>query len=120
MYQIEIKDNTNYEESIILENQVYIFTVKYNQRFDVWTLDIKTNDNVEIINGKILTLNTNILRNVGYRNNIFGFLIISPLSQNINSINRDNLSTDIGIYYVTEDEIKNESVWTDIKIFGNG
>lgn len=116
MYQIEIKNNAYYEESFIIDNQVYKLIFKWNERVKLWSFEMQTNDNEEIIK-TFLVLNSNLLKLVQSNKKPNGFLLTLPLSENIKEITQNNVSTDIGIFYLTKEELIEDSDWQNLNIF---
>jgi hypothetical protein len=117
MYQIELNKNPYYEENFILENEVFNFLFKWNERVKLWVLSIKNNEEEEILNGKPLILNTNLLKGIQSKKKPKGFLLVLPLSNNIKAINKNNLVNDIGLFYLTEQELLEDNSWQNFKIF---
>jgi len=116
MYQITLQNNLYYEESFILDNETFTFVFKWNERAQEWSLDIKNGDEY-IIEGIFLVFYTNILKLVASVKKPTGYLIVLPLSDNLTKITKDNLATDVGMFYIPKEEFEEDPFWSSLKIF---
>lgn len=116
MYQITLQNNLYHEVSFILDNETFLFVFKWNERDQKWSLDIKNGDEY-IITGIFIVFYTNILQLVTSVKKPNGYLIVLPVSDNITKITKDNLATDVGMFYVNKEEFAQDSFWSNLKIF---
>jgi hypothetical protein len=42
---------------------------------------------------------------------------VLPLSDNLTKITKDNLATDVGMFYVPKEEFEEDPFWSSLKIF---
>lgn len=52
------------EQSVSLDGQTYVFTFDWNSRTDRWSLSIRNEDDLQILNGAVLCMGIDMLRTV--------------------------------------------------------
>ena len=116
MIQIILKNNFLYEESFIIDFYNEVFVFKWNERANLWSLDIKSDDKY-VVSGFFLVPYTNILKNVQSVKKPKGYLIVLPSFDNSEEIDEKNLADKFSMFYLTEQDLAEDPFWQNLKIF---
>lgn len=116
MIQIILKNNFLYEENFIIDNEVFTFVFKWNERSSLWSLDIKSDDE-SVVSGFYLVPYTNILKYVQSVKKPKGYLIVLPSFDNSKEIDEKNLADKFSMFYLTEKDLAEDPFWQNLKIF---
>jgi hypothetical protein len=103
---INIKDNPNHKITQVLDDVVYEFVFRYNQKFDFWTFDILDESGVIIIAGIKIVANFRLLFSYKIEKLPKGD-IIAQTSDKKARIGRKSFSTNVAqLIYLPENELK--------------
>jgi hypothetical protein len=116
MIEIILKNNLLYEENLIIDNEVFTFVFKWNDRDKSWSFDIKSDDEY-VVSGFCLVPYTNILNLVQSPKKPKGYLIVLPSFDNSKEIDEKNLADKFKMFYLTEQDIAEDPFWQNLKIF---
>lgn len=116
MIQIILKNNFLYDSNFIIDNEVFTFVFKWNERANLWSLDIKSDDE-KVVSGFFLVPYTNILKNVQSVKKPKGYLIVLPSFDNSKEIDERNLADKFSMFYLTEQDLAEDPFWQNLKIF---
>ncbi len=105
MQVIKWFDESYFEQSVVLGNTPFTLIHNWNIRDETWNISIYTNDNIPIVVGKKLNVNTDILSSVNKELRPNGLLVVVPVAKNVEVITRDNMGSEIDLIYVGYDEV---------------
>jgi hypothetical protein len=94
-----------FEQSVVLGNVPFTLIHNWNIRDETWSLSIITNDNIPLVVGKKLNINTDMLSSVFNELKPKGALVVVSVAKNIDIITRDNMGTEIDLVFVGDDEL---------------
>lgn len=95
---------SSWEQRVILSNREYDISMAYNSRDESWYLSLVF-DNQEILRGKRVLIDTDLLYGVNDVNRPQGLLYATSMTDGVEELNRDNVGSDIELIYVGFDEI---------------
>jgi hypothetical protein len=104
--EIPIKDNPNHSLLIEIESRIYQFIFRYNSKHDFWTIDISTENGIELLVGIKIVANYPLL--FSHKNSflpsgdIIARIVDKDARINRNSF-KDGLAT---LLYLSEYELK--------------
>lgn len=98
-------DLPKWEQNVVLDGNVYYISVNYNTRDNAWYISIRTNEDIPLITGKKVTLNTDILENVYSILKPNGILYVSPIGNDVKEITRDNMGVEVEMVFISNDEL---------------
>lgn len=98
-------DESYFEQSVVLGNVPFTLIHNWNVRDETWDMSVYTNDNVPLVVGKRLNVNTDVLSSVFTDDRPKGVLIVVPVAKNVEVLTRDNMGTEIDLIFVGEDEL---------------
>jgi len=96
---------SNFSQQMDLDGVSYNLTFLYNTTSAQWTISISDIDEVHIIDGLKLVLNSNLFSQYPSIGLPPGELYCIDTTDSETEINRDNLGSIINLIYVPEDEI---------------
>ncbi len=101
---IEIPFNNedgNQEFDITLDDVSYRLRFSFNSRLNKWALDILNSDGLELINGILMVLGVNFLRQYVSSSLPSGKLFLVNLQDGITEATETTFGTDVRLYYET-------------------
>lgn len=105
MQVIKWFEESYFEQTVVLGNVPFKLVHNWNIRDETWGLSILTNDNVPLVVGKKLNINTDILSAVFSENRPQGVLVVVSVAKNVDTITRDNMNTEVDLVFVSYDEL---------------
>lgn len=107
MIEIPVSNSPEQLFSLEIDQVVYNFRIIYNTRWQVWTMDVLDNSNIEILTGVTLVGGVNLLEqhNIGITN-----LFAINIADRSLDANIENLGTDVGLFILTEAELNELTV----------
>lgn len=98
-------DRASFEQTIVLDDKIFFLTANYNIRDEAWYLTLDNADGVNIVSGKKLTLNTDIIAYADDELKPNGYIFVVPIADTITEITRDNIGVDVKIVFIGIDEL---------------
>lgn len=105
MQVIKWFEEAYFEQSVVLGNIPYTLIHNWNIRDETWDLSVYTNDNIPLVVGKKLNVNTDVLSSVFTQNRPNGVLVVVPVAKDIEVITRDNMGSEVDLVFVGIDEV---------------
>jgi hypothetical protein len=105
MQVIKWFDSPYFEQHLLLGDSVYILECNWNIRDETWNVSLYTNDNVPLVVGKRLNINTDILSTVYSDDSPKGYLIVLPIAKDVTYITRYNMGSEVNLVFVGYDEV---------------
>lgn len=92
-------DLPSYNFRIDLDDRVFKLTFKYNQRLDLWHMDIADEEDVDLILGIPLFSDTNILPIIKRPNFPQGDFILAHETEDFKNASRETFGAEVIMYY---------------------
>lgn len=105
MQVIKWFDEPFWTQNVVLGDAPFVMSVNYNTRNDSWFMDLTTNDDVPLIYGKRITLDTDMFNNIHSELRPKGVLLVVPVAANVLEITRDNMGIEIELIFIGDDEV---------------
>ena len=103
---IPIKDNSNHELTIELENIIYRLYFLYNEKFDYWSMSIFNEDDDLLLSGIKIVPNYPMIYYLNNRVDITGDFYCEISSKKTSSITRNSfVSGEANLLYLTDEEV---------------
>lgn len=105
MIEIPLRaDLLNYQQEIVLDKRVFLMSMFWNQRAQMWEFSLAT-EGVEIVTSRFVILKINLLEFVYNEKRPSGYIVPLSTSKKIKKITQDNLGADVGIFYIDKGEL---------------
>lgn len=88
-----------YNFKVTLDGSTYTIVVRWNERAGIWVHDLKTENEQDIVLGKPILTNTDLLRPVTDENKPQGLLFAYNLNDGKTDAVRDTLGSDVVLVY---------------------
>jgi hypothetical protein len=99
-----------YRFSVLLENAVYVFDVRWNSRAEQWAFDISEEDGTAIIHGAVVVLGAYMGRTSAHQLLMGGVLVARDTSNESREATLDDLGTRVKVLYVPRADMVSEII----------
>lgn len=104
MQKIQWQKDTRWQEFSTLDGREYLFEAFWNTRDEAWYLSVTAENGASLILDKKLVLGINMLAHCYKPEKPNGVLFAWTQKQGVTTITRDNIGTDVELYYLSNDE----------------
>jgi hypothetical protein len=105
MQVIKWFNNTYFEQNVVLGDATFMIAGSWNTRDEAWNISVYKSDETPLIEGKRLVLNEDVLKDVYDEDKPKGRLLVVPIANNLERIERDALGVDVDLIFVGDDEV---------------